>query len=147
MHALPSDIPPILASAARLAFGQMLPWIIAMIVLVIAGGAIVLYIRHRFFRVEDETTTPGGLTEQLRAMRDRGELTPEEYDEARLVIVARATGKDLAALRADGIRKAGGRVAEPGFDLLGRPLPGPAATPGGPKSPPVPGPGPENPTS
>jgi hypothetical protein len=147
MHAHPSDIPPILASAARLAFGQMLPWIIALIVLVIAGGAVVLYIRHRFFGVEDETVSPGGLTEQLRAMRDRGELTEEEYEQARLVVVARATGKDLAALRGEAIRKAGGRVAEPGFDLLGRPLPGPGGPPGGPKHPPIQGPGPENPIS
>lgn len=146
MHPQTSDITPLLASAARLAFGQMLPWIIALIVLILAGGVVVLYIRHRFFGVEDKHTAPGNLTEQLRDMRDRGELTDDEYEQARLVVVARATGKDLAALRAEGIRKAGGRVAEPGFDLLGRPLPGRGGPNGGPKSPPVQGPGPENPT-
>lgn len=110
-------------NAASLVFHRVLPWLVAMLVLALVGGVLALYIRHRMLRDDDG---PGvGMLEDLRRMRDSGDLSEDEYEQARLVMFARATGREIDDLKADAIRKAGGLVAEPGFDLTGRPLPKP----------------------
>jgi hypothetical protein len=121
------------AGAAGLAIGRIAPWVVATVAVVFLGAGLIFYVRRRLL-ADGETGDPtAGLLDQLRRARERGEMTEEEFEDARLVMIARATGRDLETLRAEAIRKAGGRVAEPGFDLLGRPLPvrPSAAIPGG----------------
>jgi hypothetical protein len=74
-----------------------------------------------------------GMLDDLRAMRDRGEITPEEFEAARSAMIARlkptpapgvATANPAAAAKPKGAL-----VARPGFDLTGRPLPKPDETP------------------
>lgn len=90
-------------------------------------------------RVLSKGAEGGGrdLMDGLRAMRDRGELTPEEYDAAKRAMVARLAGASPPEPPRPGstpqpVRKPaaapGARVATPGFDLTGAPLPKP---PGG----------------
>lgn len=117
-------MPVLLAQAgARGALNEMLPWLGALLVAALVGGALLFYLRHRLLG-PDAADTPGrGFMEELRDLRDRGEISEDEFETARLSIIAKATGKDLQTLRDDAIRKAGGKVARPGYDLTGRPLP------------------------
>mgnify|MGYP004284536231 CR=1 FL=1 len=61
--------------------------------------------------------------------RPKSEISDDEYERTRAVIIAKTTGKDAESVRLDAIRKAGGLVAEPGYDLTGAPLPGAGAVP------------------
>lgn len=123
---------------ARIALHEMLPWLAALLAAAIVGGVLVMLIKRYFFAPDDDE--PRALFDELRELRDRGEITPDEYETARLKMVARLTGKDFEKLHADAVRKAGGLVAEPGRDLLGRPLPTPPPAEGGPSSAPEDGP-------
>lgn len=107
---------------APVAFNEMLPWLGLLVLITLVGVGVVYLIRRELFRSEDPNTSVGVMAD-LRGMRDRGEITDDEYERTRAVMIARATGKDPEAVRADAIRKQGGAVAEPGFDLTGRPLP------------------------
>lgn len=139
---LPGLIVPTLAQSAnaRTALTEMLPWLAALLGASLVGGVVVFWLYRRYVAEPRADATSAGFMSELRAMRDRGEISEEEYDQTRLTMIARATGRDVEELRAEAIRKAGGRVAEPGFDLTGRPLPMP--TDGAPPPPPGAGPGP-----
>ena len=119
---------------ARIALHEMLPWLAALLAAALLGGVLILLIKRSFFAPTRDD--PRSLLDDLRDLRDRGEITPDEYETARLKMVARLTGKDFQQLHADAIRKAGGLVAEPGRDLLGRPLPTPTSAADGPRTPP-----------
>ncbi len=121
---------------ARVALAEMLPWLAALLGLALLGGFIVFLLKKHYL-ADDHDDAQRGILEHLRRLRDRGEISEDEYETARLKIVARLTGKDFEQLRDDAIRKAGGRVADPGRDLLGRPLPTPNDTPGPDTTPPT----------
>ena len=63
--------------------------------------------------------------EEMRRLRDSGQMSREEFDAARAAIIGRVSGRAPASAptRAPS-GDAGVRVARPGFDLTGRPLPG-----------------------
>lgn len=117
-------MPALLAQAgARGALNEMIPWLGALLVAALVGGVLLFYLRHRLLGPDPTDSPNKGFMEELRDLRDRGEITEDEFETARLSIIAKATGKDLQTLRDDAIRKAGGKVARPGYDLTGRPLP------------------------
>lgn len=89
----------------------------------LVGIVLIVYIQKRILSDRDDNDQGGTLFSDLRAMRDRGEITDDEFERTRAVVIAKTTGKDADAVLRDAIRKAGGAVAEPGFDLTGRPLP------------------------
>lgn len=84
---------------------RVLVWIGVLIVaVVVLFGALMLVKRKLFGRVKDEAADRG-LLDDLRAMRDRGEISKEEYDATRKAMAARLTGKPVAAkdkLKPDG---------------------------------------------
>lgn len=111
---------------------EVLLWAGCLIVLAIGAGLVILAIRRTMLS-KDGGAAEAGLFESLRAMRDSGAISPEEYDAAKRNMVARAAGKmgepkpavepkPKPKIRtSDG---SGGEVrAKPGFDLTGRPLP------------------------
>ncbi|MBZ0171575.1 MAG: SHOCT domain-containing protein [Phycisphaerales bacterium] len=118
-----------MSSNVQIAFNEMLPWLAVLLGLALVGGIVVFILRLRLLGSSETGNPSVAILDQLRTLRDRGEISDEEYETARLKMVARASGCDYGTLRADAIRKAGGLVAEPGHDLLGRPLPEPAGTP------------------
>lgn len=64
-------------------------WIgIAVVILVIAGVAL-MFLRRRVLGLTDQTSEVG-LMDDLRAMRDRGEISDEEYRSIRNTMVQRA---------------------------------------------------------
>ncbi len=116
---------------------ELLPFVLtvgAMIVVVTIAGIVLYVIRGRLFAPSStKDVNPGGVLETMRAMRDRGEVSEEEYRAAQASIVARATARGSGG---GGVRPATEPAktqtsreapkelrAEPGFDLTGEPLP------------------------
>lgn len=64
-------------------------WLGILIVVTIAGGLAVLAIRRRVLGRGSETEDQGTLMDSLRGMRDRGEMTPEEFEAAKRAMVER----------------------------------------------------------
>lgn len=116
---------------------ELLPYILTvgvMIVLVMAAGIALYVVRGRLFGKDgSKQLDHGGVLETMRAMRDRGEISEEEYRTTQAALVARATEKRDAEAEqrpAPGPTKtqtstepAGDRRARPGYDLTGDPLP------------------------
>lgn len=123
-----------ISALAQVAGKSVVPlWIMlgVLIVIVVAMGIAMLMIRRRLLEKEGAAGQEG-LMAGLREMRNRGEISPEEYDAARRTMAARAAG--VAPAAAGVKRKAalnpaspsgGVRMAKPGFDLTGAPLPKP----------------------
>lgn len=106
--------------------GPFLGWLgLAIAVIVLAGSVLVVY-RRRVLG-ESSDASAAGMMERLRVMRDAGRISPEEYDAARRAMVGRIQGKaERPAARPP---PQGERVAAPGFDLTGAPLPRPPERP------------------
>ncbi|MFG0260372.1 MAG: SHOCT domain-containing protein [Phycisphaerales bacterium JB041] len=114
---------------------ELLPYILTvgvMIVLVMAAGIALYVVRGRLFGKDGpKQLDHGGVLETMRAMRDRGEISEEEYRTTQAALVAKATEKRASpsAPEADPIKtqtstgQPGDRRAKPGFDLTGDPLP------------------------
>jgi uncharacterized membrane protein len=81
----------ILSAAGRdpgRAFGEMLPWLLLLVGVVIVGGVLIYYVRK--WMAGDSTTPAEGFTLQdLRDLHARGELTDEEYQNARTAMIGR----------------------------------------------------------
>jgi hypothetical protein len=74
-----------------------------LIALVIAGGVVVMLLRKRLL-AKDDASADVGLFDALKQMRDRGEMTQEEYEAARRKVVE----KTKAAMKASGSAKSKG---------------------------------------
>lgn len=108
----------------------------AVIVLVMVAGIILYLMRDRLLGSgSEEMPGSGGILETMRGMRDRGEISEEEYRTAQAAIVAKASAKKTSGQGVEKtkpvkIQTADGKVGElraaPGFDLTGERLP-PAA--------------------
>jgi hypothetical protein len=141
-------------------------WIGVLIVFTLAAGLVLMAMRRKLFQQQDAADETASLMDQLRAMRQRGELTEAEFNTARtamrlrmsdaldkrnaareprltreeqaLIDRARGSADDGRSTRARSGPVSGGkspdratdspsppRVAPPGFDLTGAPLPKP----------------------
>jgi hypothetical protein len=120
----------LLAVAARArSVTPMLLWVSALILVVIALGLIILFMRRRLLS-KDSTDASAGLMDELRTLRDQGRISPEEYDAARRQMVAGFAGRKSAPPAPPASRptphpapQPGEVRARPGFDLTGAPLP------------------------
>lgn len=86
---------------ARSDISSMLLWLGALIALVAVLGVAILAARRRLLAPARLSEGPASALSDLRSMRDRGEITPEEFDRARAKIVARMK----ASLSKDGPTK------------------------------------------
>lgn len=84
-HAPTESLPTVFV--AQSASGSILVWIVALIAIVIVGGIAVMVLRKRLLEDRSPSADVGGLMDQLRAMRDRGELSEEEFARARRSLV------------------------------------------------------------
>ncbi|MCA9292891.1 MAG: SHOCT domain-containing protein [Phycisphaerales bacterium] len=104
-------------------------WIAILMTLALFGGVIIAILRRRML---GEQEPPGLLLDDIRRMRDTGEISWEEFDrlKQRIVQAVRAPG-DAAPGSSDQPAptrpRPGGESLEapPGFDLTGEPLPKP----------------------
>ena len=59
-------------------------WLAALAGVVLVGGAVAVAVRRRALR--DDRPDPGTFMDELRGARDRGEISPEEFDRVRKTI-------------------------------------------------------------
>ncbi len=113
--------------------GQVLLWVGVLIGAVIAASVVVLVLRRKLLSPDHSVDNPASIMESLRVMRDRGEISLEEYERTRQAMIARATGKPIprsapAPARPTAVEPEELR-APPGYDLTGEPLPVPKPEP------------------
>ena len=86
-------LPPATTLARSLAdLTPLLGAIALLIVLAVAGGAVLLVLRRRLLGTPPDRANVGGLMDELRAMHARGDLTDEEFAAARRRVIERLTG-------------------------------------------------------
>lgn len=106
--------------SANKQIGPMLMQLGLLIGLVVLTGLIILLVRKWMFSQGDEAVT-GSMFDDLRRLRETGEISEVEYDYLRRCIANKAAGKDPPPrppeLAPTELR------ARPGFDLTGQPLP------------------------
>jgi len=124
----------VLAQSGSGGAGQALVWVGVLIGVVLVASIVVLFLRRRLFAKDTAGADPGSILESMRALRDSGRMTPEEYDRARETLVRRARGDAAprpAVKPANPAPEApeAERRARPGFDLTGAPLPGSGSPP------------------
>lgn len=85
------------------AFGEILPWLLLLLGFVVLGVLLMVWIRRTFLATTPDSDRIEGFTlRSLRAMRERGEISEEEYERARNAMIARVranapeSGKDSA---------------------------------------------------
>ncbi len=103
----------------KIQFQQYLLWLGLALVALIIAGLVVAWLRRRVLGSQAQTAD-AGLFDELRAMRDRGEMSLEEFDIAKAAMVAKLSGKPTAPRPKP---PPSDRVAKPGLDLTGAPLP------------------------
>ncbi len=126
---------------------KLITWIGLLIVAVAAGGILLMYLRRRMNDRESGIHAPGSLMDELRRMRREGLLSEAEYEASRRAAVAKLAA-DMSAPKpgASGqsaqrvpraapvkapvpprrcVEPRSARLARPGFDLTGEPLPKP----------------------
>jgi hypothetical protein len=122
-------------------------------------------LRRRMLASENELTGARSLMDQLRVMHQRGEMSEEEYEATRRALATKVAAQvkgqgkvpgappppasyspKMSRAALDAARaglESGAKVARPGFDLTGAPLPGTGGIPkaagslGGPDGPPT----------
>lgn len=86
-----------LPRAGKSSSTDVLLWVGVLIVVTLAGAVLILAIRRRTL-AGPRTPDAGSMMDELRAMRDRGQMTPEEFDAAIAAMKARlreqVRGKD-----------------------------------------------------
>lgn len=107
-------------SATNRNLGPVLLQLGLLIVAVLVLGLVILAVRKAMFK-EDDAGAGGSLLDDLRGLRDSGEISEVEYDYLRKCIAARVAGKELPP-RPPELEQVELR-ARPGFDLTGEPLP------------------------
>ncbi|MEM1185074.1 MAG: SHOCT domain-containing protein [Planctomycetota bacterium] len=106
---------------AQTGTNQVLFWIAVLIVLVLIAGTAVLILRRKLFGGDNRgAAQPGGILESLREMRDRGEMSGEEFEQARAAVIRKASGRAQPDIELTSVDE---RKAQTGFDLTGDPLP------------------------
>lgn len=119
--------------SSRGSLGEFLLYVGLAVVLVVGAGVVLVLYRRRVL-ADGTTDARARMLEELRAMRDRGDLAPGEYEAARRATIGRVreprpAGKaqEPEPSRTGGVPPGPDRVAAPGFDLTGAPLPRPDA--------------------
>ena len=78
---------------APLDWEKILYWGFVLIGLAILGFGAIMFFRRKFMAATDADSVPGFSLAELREMRDRGEMTPEEYERTRARVIAKVKAK------------------------------------------------------
>ena len=81
----------VLAQAAEDLLGQVLPWLIMLIGVVIVGGLGIYFVR-RMLRTNQASSQEGFTLHELRCLHAEDRLSDEEFERAKALIIGRATG-------------------------------------------------------
>ena len=72
-------------------FGDMLPWLGMLAIIVLVGGVLAIWIRRRLTN-NSSSQSIGYTLEDLRILHERGELSREEFDLARQAMIKGVRG-------------------------------------------------------
>ncbi|HVT79315.1 MAG TPA: hypothetical protein VHM90_01550 [Phycisphaerae bacterium] len=76
--------------------GEVMKWGAVLTVVIIIGGGVIMMIRRRLRDAASNSAMDTGFSlSDLRAMRDRGEITIQEYEQTRERVIAKVKGKPL----------------------------------------------------
>jgi hypothetical protein len=117
----------LLTLARQIEVARILLWAGLGVVGVLIAAVVVLGYRRRLLGPHSQENH-AGLMDELREMRNRGELSEEEFAAAKRSMVARLSGNAPAQLKPRP-SVGGDRIAPPGVDLTGQPLPRPPVQP------------------
>lgn len=116
------------------ALGRVLPWIVGLMLFVVAAGVALMMVRKQILGAAAEDDTPPLMISDLRQFHKEGKLSDEEFELAKGALVAGVRAKatsepPIVRERPPESRQPPppgdeGRVAPPGVDLTGEPLPG-----------------------
>jgi hypothetical protein len=67
-------------------FGEILPWLLVLIGVVMAGGVLIMFIRRRL-QDSSSSSSPGFTLQDLRNLHARGELTDDEFERAKTQMI------------------------------------------------------------
>lgn len=107
MNSLFSIIPPLLLTQATNARERVVVVTGILIALCLVGGTAILLLRRRLFQKENDDAVAGSLFEQLRGMRDRGEISSEEFEQTRQSMIRRVKEKSNSVPTATSSKKPG----------------------------------------
>ena len=85
----------ILAQAGEDVFGQVLPWLIMLLGVVVVGGAGIYFVR-RLLQSGSSASDESFTLHELRQMREAGRLTDEEFERARALIIGRVGDRSVS---------------------------------------------------
>lgn len=91
---MPPPVPSPALLLAQVEFGRYVVALGVLLAFVIVAGLVVLVIRRRLLGSEGGSDDSGGVFGQLRGMRDRGEISDEEFERIRGVMIDRMRGGD-----------------------------------------------------
>ena len=77
---------PVRTTAPETLFGDMIPWLGLLVLIVLLGGGLAILIRRRITS-NSGSAKIGYTLEDLRQLRDAGELSQEEFDLARQAMI------------------------------------------------------------
>ncbi|MBX3364571.1 MAG: SHOCT domain-containing protein [Phycisphaeraceae bacterium] len=101
---------------------EVLFWVGLLIGLTIIGGMLIAAVRKRYANWSETGDDRAEMLEELRRLRKRGELTPEQYEVSRDSLLGRGRPRARPVIKGE-IHEDGSILARPGFDLTGSPLP------------------------
>jgi hypothetical protein len=106
--------------------GSVMVWVGVLFLVALAGGFAVLLLRRWLLDADSADHGAGWDLRALRHMRDRGEISEEEFQLARSRIIdSMSKTRPPTPTGAGAPPYSGGELrAPPGFDLTGEPLPG-----------------------
>ncbi len=72
---------------------RLLMWGGVIMAVAVVGCVAIMFLRRRMLAQQDSANVPGFSLAELRAMRDRGEITPEEYEQTRAHVIEKVKAK------------------------------------------------------
>lgn len=92
---------------------EVIRWGVVLMGVIIIGGAAIMLIRRKLRdSAANSNSDPGFSLSDLRAMRDRGEITSDEYEQTRARVIAKVKGKPV-----DPPKKESPRESSPSSDI------------------------------
>jgi uncharacterized membrane protein len=82
----------VLAQSAGSSRVSVLLWVGVLIGVVVLASVVLLLLRRHYLGDNRKGTPDRGFLDELRAMRDRGEISPEEFDRTKRSIAGRLRG-------------------------------------------------------
>jgi membrane protein implicated in regulation of membrane protease activity len=87
-------VSPIIATAdpSQAIFGEVLPWLIALLLFAVVGGIVIMVMRRWVRSSEDGPSGEGFTLHDLRQLHAAGRLSDEEFQQAKARLIERVKG-------------------------------------------------------